>query len=301
MLRYYADNPEVSVPYQVLVADEQALAACIKHLQPNYVNKLSQLPLVAALSEAIWARSSAFLTFLRTHFSLHERHFPALKCPAPMCTDGVITDGLINFMRGALALGPVDGRARPVIVAGENLVHILCAMSSDGLGLAADVKYDPYSAAIVGLHGASSAKIKSYFTQDATSKYHITAASACELLKSHSANEEACTYMLMLVNGTLSAPVYVFYGDKTGGMAEAKRRYEKVMTSCQRCLKCVMAHADCDGGADQGCSSCVSAAVQCVKLRIVTFSTDRAAGTLLPLVFPRGQGNCPIRCNATNN
>ena len=75
MLRYYADNPEVSVPYQVLVADEQALAACIKHLQPNYVNKLSQLPLVAALSEAIWARSSAFLTFLRTHFSLQSATF----------------------------------------------------------------------------------------------------------------------------------------------------------------------------------------------------------------------------------
>lgn len=291
MLKYYYDNPEVKVPYHVLVADEQVRAACLKDLHPNYVKLIGQLPLIAALSSVVWGRSSAFLTFLRNHFSLFDRHYPALRSPPPLCVDGLLIDGAINFLRGALALGNVEGRLRPVVFAGENIINVLCSLSADGVGLAPDAKYDPYSQTIQGLKGATTDIIKGYFEKDSTGKYHITAASSLKLLEKHGPNEDATTYMLMLVNGTLSAPVYLYYGDKTGGQEEAKRRYDNVVAACSKCLQCLTTDSACDGHETVACTMCTSAGVTCVKARILTFSTDRAAGALccrvktLELVF----------------
>lgn len=253
------------------------VAQCIKTLHPDHSNSLCRLSLVPALTDAVAARSTATLTFLRSHLPLQKHVAAAKRSTVPQASSGILKDGLISLLRASCGAGPVENRPRPLVACDDGqAVRVLGILSCDGLGLAADLGYDPYTGNVTGLVDVTN--------DDIMSLDPGSLPAVAEFAASRSAVSEAVVFMVALANGVVSTPVYVFYTDKRGGTDTARARYQEVIRSLGVCLSCLEsaeeAHHQCDATDIAACTACKAQNKTCVRLRVLAFSTDRASGEL---------------------
>lgn len=268
----------ISPSYRVKVAEELLYAAILDNLHPDYVNATADFPLLPHLSRYTFAKGHASHADLRQHLRLLDQRNLYTHMTLPQLSSGFRADALAAFLRGALAAGPVDGRPRGVVVANRGLVHVLSYECFDGQAISPDVGWDLYGGGLVGFASATLDDLRKLFTDNAGQPTSSVQPSLVRnFVLNNDVNSEATVTMIISADGTISAPVAVFYHKNGGGEARVRNHHKTLHENYERCLRCLELKIPCDNGKER-CSQCRTNDEICVKARLLVLSSDRASG-----------------------
>lgn len=246
---------------------------------------------------------------ISTPLHLDEYRSVQRRRPAIFCGSHVVRDYLVAFLKTAVVVGSTDlGRPPPIISKdGGALVEVLVALSSDQLGLAAQVTSLPSlvtttlndavlsvdrGTMVVGISQEGVADLEVESPEEAVRKL-LAMASQEEIADffrdTKHVHKQGVVLMIRRVDNSLKACIGIDLSHQ-GTTAElfgqtVQTWVDDVERSCLFCLENAL---ECQYAEDKACTRCCKEKQQCVRAIVATMSSDCEAGEVAQRIFSTG-------------